>query len=368
MKCCVECFQDRDIIQRIKSLNKKGTCDFCKNSYTNVLDLDNAEDIASDFEGLLDEFTHDFDGQVLEQKNYKLSTLSDYLKYHTSIFSETMSSNKILRFLQHLLPNRIKEDPALFSDDIIPTYLLYPEKIQDEGIFKGKTWNEFKEDIKFNNRFHSQLVNEQVLIAFFQDCEVPLKNGNEDKLFRARISDDGIALKPEELWAAPRRVATSGRLNASGIGYLYLSYDEDVCLKEIRASVNDVCTVATFQVTTDDLRVVDLGQIANISIFTSPVLSRYLMNYDILQDIDAAMVEFSKKDKSEIDLVPTEFMSDIIKAQDIDGIMYKSTFDNNFKNVVLFDGSPNNSKILQIESDIKTYRIKTIHYDKLEMR
>lgn len=141
------------------------------------------------------------------------------------------------------------------------------------------------------------------------------------------------------------------------------------CLQEIKASVNDICTVATFEIRTDNLKVVDLGQIANISIFTTPSLSRYLMNYDVFQEIDAAMIETSQKNKSEIEFAPTEFMRDLIKSTGADGIMYKSTLDTSIENVVLFEGSRSSHyKIHQIDSEIKTFRITKSSYETKPLR
>jgi hypothetical protein len=366
MKCCIECFKDREIRDRFNSFNERGNCDFCGAHDKKVLDLDTMDsreihdqNLAVDFENLTEQFTNDNSTDFLDQRHM----LSDYLEKHTSIFSASISSEKIAKFLKCLLPQQYKENPALFDQPVIPTYLLNKDKMKKEGIFYGKTWKYFKYDIQHNNRFHSTMVNGEILADFFKDCSISLKD--KKRLYRARISNNGVPLKPKDMWSAPFGLASPGRLNASGIGYLYLSEDIMVCLQEIKASVNDICTVATFEVETNDLKVVDLGQISNISIFTTPSLSRYLMNYDIFQDIDSAMIKTSQKNKSETEFVPTEFMSDLIKSTGADGIMYKSTLDASIEDVVLFDGSEsNNSKIHQLDSEIKTYRITKSSYEK----
>lgn len=366
MKCCIECFKDREIRDRFKSFNEKGNCDFCGAHNKKVLDLDarnsqeiNDQNLAIDFENLIEQFTNDSNTNFVNKRHM----LSDYLEKHTSIFSDSVSSEKILQFLKCLLPQQYNENPDIFDQPVIPAYLLNKDKLEREGIFYGKTWKDFKHDIQHNNRFHSTMVNDKILADFFEDCSIFLKD--KKRLYRARISDDGEPLKSQNMWSAPFGSASSGRLNASGIGYLYLSEDIMVCLQEIKASVNDICTVATFEIETDDLKVVDLGQISNISIFTTPSLSRYLMNYDVFQDIDSAMIETSQKNKSEIEFAPTEFMSDLIKSTGADGIMYKSTLDTSINDIVLFDGAEStNSKIHQLDSEIKTYRITKSSYEK----
>lgn len=156
--------------------------------------------------------------------------------------------------------------------------------------------------------------------------------------------------------------ASAGRLNSAGIPYLYLSEREIVALKEIKAAVNDVCTIATF-ITTSELNVVDLSRIADISIFSFENKSTYLLNYQILQDIDQAMKNTSGKFRSEVVYAPTEYMSDLIKSMNVDGIIYNSSLDKNTKDVVLFkDYDDQDSKIEQIRSEIKTIIIKKIDY------
>ncbi|MFT8995497.1 MAG: hypothetical protein ABF992_11225 [Lentilactobacillus hilgardii] len=85
-----------------------------------------------------------------------------------------------------------------------------------------------------------------------------------------------------------------------------------VKLQEIKAAVNDICTVATFEIK-EPLQLVDLSQILNIGIFNSPEKDVYLMNQDILQNIDSAMRKSSTRNRSEVTYAPTEYMSDLIK-------------------------------------------------------
>lgn len=365
MKCCINCFYDKDIRERITSLNNRSDCDLCGTRETNVLELNNIEEssiqnniiknIVSDFDNLLSEFTNNFDEKY---SNYA-HKLSDYLEKYTNIFA--IPEDDISKFLKSLFPSLYKENPSLFNSVVVPTYLLNPEKVETNGIFKGHSWDEFKKDIQYNNRFHSTMVNDNILLDFFRDCSVT--RSGKTRLYRARVSDKGSIFTPEEMWAAPNGIASAGRLNASGIGYLYLCEDSNTPLQEVKSSVNDICTVAVFEIREEQsLCLTDLSQLSNISVFTSPDLTRYLMNQKILQDIDKSMGETSNKNRSDIDYAPTEYMSDLIKSTGVDGIMYKSTLDKDVNNVVLFNGLQSNNKISQLTSEIKTYKIKNISY------
>ncbi|MFT8595479.1 MAG: hypothetical protein ABF735_08265 [Lentilactobacillus hilgardii] len=124
--------------------------------------------------------------------------------------------------------------------------------------------------------------------------------------------------------------------------------DWKVKLQEIKAAVNDICTVATFEIK-ELLQLVDLSQILNIRIFNSPEKHVYLMNQDILQNIDSAMRKSSTRNRSEVTYVPTEYMSDLIKLMGVDGIMYNSTVSTDSTDIVLFA----DKKLIQITSAIK---------------
>ncbi|MFT8427872.1 MAG: RES family NAD+ phosphorylase [Leuconostoc mesenteroides] len=342
---------------RIEDLSEMGNCDFCNSQNVSIMNLTKAShkgiyaaNVASDFEDIIDQYTTEVPNDLID-KSHKIS---DFLSQVPNLFK--IDNDKIATFLKELLLNRYSADPDLFDKVTIPVYLKNKDYMKKYGIFKGKSWSDFEHDIKFNNRFHSKMSNDKILLAFFDDCSVKLSVGK--RLYRARISKDKLPIGCRQMGAAPLGFSQSGRLNASGIGYLYLSDDWEVALKEIKAAVNDVCTVATFEVK-EPLHLVDLSQIINISIFNSPEKDVYLMNQDILQDIDGAMRKSSTKDRSEVAYAPTEYMSDLIKSMKVDGIMYKSTISTDRDDVVLFSGK----KLNQIVSDIRTYRITGLTYE-----
>lgn len=361
MKCCVKCFQDSDIIARIEALQEKGNCDICHSKNVLTLDLEQARDnktyaenFVTDFEELVNQFTTNFPKDVAEL-NKHVHKLTDFLALETSIFN--LSPEQIDAFFMRLLKDYRKNSPQIFNELVIPTYLLNEELDTEIGIFKGKHWSDFEEDIRHQNRFHSKMVNEEQLIKFFQLCTVKLQPGS--RYVRARISDTGIPLPGNEMGKAPEKKASSGRLNAVGIGYLCLCQDKEVALSEIKASVNDVCTIATYEVPCDsEIRVVDLSQITNVSYFMFDNKDVYLMNQEDLLELDNAMKTTSDRNRSEVAYVPTEYISDLIKSMGVDGISYKSSLVPDVRDVVLFA----EDKVEQISNELISYQISGIKY------
>lgn len=366
MKCCENCFKDVDIKERIKAINEKGQCDFCQSNDVYVLDIDKAlknndysKNIIADFNDLLDLYTV-YDRKQKDYQRYSddARKLSEQLFFNTNIFN--LEVNKISKLLKSLLAEYYGKNNELFEDLVIPEYLLDDKLKKNNGIFGGKGWKAFENRIKYINRFHSNMANKKILEAFFNNLIVNI--GKSKRFYRARISDSGKPISNENMGAAPLGLSTPGRLNASGIGYLYLCQDYKVALGEIKASLNDVCTVASFEIS-EELKLVDLSQISVLSIFSFEDKITYLMNFDILKQIDIVMREISNKNRSEIAYVPTEYMSDLIKDMDnVDGIIYESTIDNDTKDLVLFD----DEKVHLLEEETINYVVKGINYTQLD--
>lgn len=370
MKCCENCFNDVDIKARIRNIAESGNCDFCHSKNVCTLDIEKtifdknyAENIISDFEDLLNLYVvYDLDkSPELEKFDDESHKLADHLFSNTNIFN--LSSNKISKLLKKLLTRKYSENKELFNSLVIPRYLLNEMLMKSSGIFKGDTWENFEEDIKYNNRFHSTMTNEEILMRFFEATTIELKEGSE--FYRARISGDGSPISSDHMGAAPSGIASPGRLNASGIGYLYLCERYDVAVAEIKSSLNDVCTVAKFK-TLSKLTLVDLSQISKLSIFQFDNKEQYLMNYEILNKLDDSMRRLSSNERSEIGYVPTEYISDLIKymtinGKRIDGIKYISTIDDETLDIVLFD----ENKAQQLKNELTSYQVRKINYTDL---
>ncbi len=204
-------------------------------------------------------------------------------------------------------------------------------------IIKEGTWEDFSEEVKYKNRYHSRRVNIEILQACFRSSVFNgFKKG--EKFYRARINDN--SLSPKDM-GSPKEKASSGRLNAQGIGVLYLCKNEEGCLKEVRASAHDDVNIGTF-VLKEDIYVVDLTQIVENSIEDNDP-GVYYYNKRTLQKIREEVERPTKASQQYFDYIPTQYISDLIKATDIngtqtfDGILYGSTMKDGIKNLALFD-------------------------------
>ena len=167
-----------------------------------------------------------------------------------------------------------------------------------------------------------------------KDTEVIIKAGL--KLYRARLSNkDG--LKRREMGAPPDDIASSGRANSKGISCLYLSDKRETTVKEIRAGAFDYATIATFKLRRN-LRILDLSIITHSSPFYAKTDKiKYLINENHLRKIERDLAKPLSSRDSDLDYLPTQYISDFAKYMGYDGVKYLSTFDKTSYNIAVFD-------------------------------
>ena len=127
MKVCSECFEDTDIKQRIRSINKKGTCDI-HNEINYIYDTDLDEGLKDDFEILYSIYKKDEDGKYKDSSNLKNTYTS--LKEDWNIFSFKPKPEDIRKFLSSLLEKPLPKN----VNTIIPE-LESEEEISKQSMF-----------------------------------------------------------------------------------------------------------------------------------------------------------------------------------------------------------------------------------------
>ena len=86
---------------------------------------------------------------------------------------------------------------------------------------------------------------------------------------RGRNKNDHWASEASELGAPPPEMASAGRMNPAGISYLYLAFEQDTALSEIRSNQYEKSAIGTFKVARN-LRVLNLTRLPPLpSIFDS---------------------------------------------------------------------------------------------------
>ncbi|QHN65000.1 RES domain-containing protein [Bergeyella cardium] len=349
MNCCINCFENQYIKTIIRGKNNIGNCDFCgaqniniyKASkldfyFTDILDLfvtDENGDRSIGKQITSDYFDHKIFAQELIAKNKVELLISEIIKYYTCDY-------------QHLLDNPVK---LKFQDE------------EEEKQSLTLSWDKFSEEIKSKNRFH--LENEldldrlRELFQFFQK-----KIDKKEIYYRARISDKK-GYDKKEMWNPPNELAKSGRANPNGISYLYLAKDLETTLYEVRASLFDYVSVSKFELK-QDIKVINLSH-STYDIFELIGAEKIqaledVIKYDtFINKLEQELSKPRRRSDSELDYLPTQYLSELIKSMGFDGIEFKSSLHQNGVNLVIFDKPKNKFEIL----DVSVYDITEIMLD-----
>lgn len=171
----------------------------------------------------------------------------------------------------------------------------------------------------------------------------------ESYLWRAQLGHDwGKDCDPDgnewdvEVPYPPKRMrplrdrAREGRANPKGIPYLYLATTKDTALAEARPWIGSLISCAVFRIARD-LKLLDcMTPKPNHRLFfgDGPAEARERC---VWGDISSAFARPVSPTDDVADYVPTQIISELVKADGFDGIIYRSALSTDGKNVVLFD-------------------------------
>lgn len=334
MFCCSNCFRDPEI-KAILDTNKSeiGNCDFCKSRGVYVHNLDTSTNIAELLDGVLDVYTDDSNFLNSIPKDQK-SFLKNALHDDWSIFN--LEPDDIYHLITRLCHTRYEEQSKLFDSPVAIASRHDNKYLEEHSILKNHSWPVFVDDIKRKNRFHTNHINKDKLIAFLRCSAKTLNKG--EKFYRARVCQNQVGYKCEEMGAPPNDKARAGRVNPDGISVLYLSNNELTTLYEVRAGMYDYVTIGTFELQ-EDINIIDLTNLDCISPFLIGRvldLTQYAIN---IQHLKMIAKEIAKPLRNEcaLDYLPTQYISDFIHSQGFNGIKYKSTLYEEGYNLAIFD-------------------------------
>lgn len=353
MYCCNNCFCDSEIKAIIDGNKKIGNCDFCGSKNVNVYEIGQDQTLAELFDGLLDTY---MPVSNLPDDFPKESTdlIKNILCYKWHIFN--LEADSIYKLITSICADRYAEESELFDSPVgIPQSQDY-EYLESNSILKNHCWDDFVEEIKFRNRFHSNFINTDMLFTFLRCAS---KSYKARKVFyRARICPDENGFTKKEMGPPPDGKSSSGRVNPIGIQVLYLSNSQETTLYEIRAGVYDYVTVGRF-VLSEDIDVINLADIDKISPFIGVQygfdFTQYAINIEHLKMIGKEIAKPLRNDNS-LDYLPTQYISDYIRSKQYDGIEYVSTMCPSGVNLAIFDKSKFKC------TSVSVYDVKTISY------
>ncbi len=358
MQIGINCFIDIEIRSIIASEGKIGTCEITKEQNIAVYDtkdLSQSLDLSAYFSEILDVYTPESELPADFPKDC-LNTIEDILMTDWSIFN--LPNDKIKLVLKEICKDTYPNNSLLFTEKVGIEKLCDHDFLKSNCLMKESTWERFMSSIKSINRFHSNHINLDLLTKLFNSPSMQITIAkNERHFYRGRIcSEQG--LKKQEMGPPPLEFVTAGRANSAGIRCLYLASDVTTTLHEIRARDLDYVAVASF-LPTKELKIIDLSNLEKISPFSMGAFGAewFAINMPILKKISNEIAKPLRRQDSELDYLPAQYISDFVKGLGFDGICYRSTLNISGLNYAMF-----NYKKL-VCKDIELYHIDSLIYN-----
>ncbi len=336
MNCCVDCFSSKYLKSIIGSTSTVGNCDFCGSQQVHLLE---AKELGRFFRNLLDQYKLDAGGASIE-----IQIENDFPKL---IFSSKNFDKK------NLITNILQEDSSVYESLLAGTVLLKNIANQDNAL---KLWDNFKNEIKSTNRFHiKNVLNLEKLKATFEKDESFQKTIKEGSCyFRSRQSDKN-GLKLSEMGNPPPEKASAGRANPKGISYLYLSDTPETTLYEIRSTLFDYVTVGKFEAK-KETKVLNLRNFVHDPMFwtENEEIEHFLIYSPFVDKFQEDLSRPIRRGDSEIDYLPTQYLSEFIKSVGFEGVEFQSSLYKEGYNLAIF--RPENFECISVE----VYEIKSL--------
>lgn len=332
MNCCPYCFSDsvaRGIVEELAH-NELGSCEFCGKANVPIVDVSPECELRSYFDDMLEVFAPA--GQVPEHR-----WLSEKPLPFAEAFASLWSVFSIDIKTVELFLGALYGEEDWFDEFSANTIVVTPDQgnsdISAYSLFGTKTWDDFVESIKQNLRFHTRIENEEL---FENICNVLSQSTHPDQCwYRARVWNKDRAPENADLYEAPSALTRNGRMNVAGIPCLYIANSPLTAISETRASQFDTMAVARMR-PKRMLGIVDLSRIHSVSPFDEISCNVLAANIDNLKLIRRELLRPMRRTDPELDYLPTEYISDLIKSLGYDGIGYKSVMSKNGYNIASF--------------------------------
>lgn len=299
MNCCPNCFNDTFLSNVVSQQSQNiGKCEFCKSEKIKLLET---------------------------------SLLTDYFQPIFDLYEEVDTGKPIIEL--------INNDWKLFIhiDDVVAQLLLehilevkFDNRFQPKengDITKILDWQEFKEELKHDNRYFPQKapikehLEELLLHLFVSNEKIP------QYLYRSRVNETEGQIPLDEMGKPPAKISTAGRANPIGIPYLYTASNINTAIAEIRPHKGDKITVAKFEVR-DELKLADLRDPrVSISPFalTDDGLSQVFKDLDYLCHLGEELSKPILPREAHLEYLSSQYLCELIKHCGFDGVIYQSS-------------------------------------------
>lgn len=355
-RCCLECF-DHDYLKKlIKSTGTIGECEFCGTQ--NMLSIDTSA-LTEHFRKLMDmyevtEYGEHYFGPDSNAEDYG-DLLHKIIQQDWQIFRDDLDEDIQSELLWCILD--FSCDPG--DPDIIDPSSFYT-RYEDALTYVDveDVWEEFCEEIKYKNRYIRDPDWINSLNGELQKYQIELDVAHI--LFRARLGADkvdnkNIAYKITEMGMPPIEKTKNNRANPIGIRYLYTATSVETAIAEVRPWKSALISIAHLEV---------VSKLSLVNLTSIPYMENPFEYQDIKQEVEirsllrklsSQMAEPIDPGSEDIEYIPTQYLSELIKQFGFDGIMFRSSLGKEV-NVVLF----NESKVKFL--GVSLYRVSNIHH------
>lgn len=348
MNCCIKCFESAYLKSIIATSNHIGTCDYCKSEQEKLY---NPSELILFFKNILNLYEVNTENGTPLEKQLLLD------------FPNKIFSNKLIVSgnVKQLISDIIEDEISSYRDILNSlVQLKYQKSVFEEIVIKPLSlrWDNFTKEIKTVNRFHFKNEFIDKFNSLFKYYERIIPMGK--KYYRARICDRRDGFPKEEMGNPPSNLTKSGRANPEGISYLYLANDVITTLYEVRANLLDLVSVGTFQLN-GNITVINLNE-KTYDIFRlaeAEVLEDLIIHKPFIDKLDEELSKPHRRSDSELDYLPTQYLSELIKLMGYDGIEFRSSLNPEGYNLAIF----NPDKF--VCTNVKVYDISkiTLEYD-----
>lgn len=303
-----------------------GNCDYCKSENVNIYD---ASELNPFFVGIIDLYEID----NINGKSLEIQIITDF---HKKVFTQKLiDTNNIKQLISEIIKDDIGDYQSVLDN---PVQLRFHNTSAEEEVAQPLflSWDRFSEEIKTVNRFHFvNTLDLEKLKSLFKHFQKDYKKGK--KFHRARISNNPQGYIIEQMGNPPTDLARSGRANPNGISYLYIANDITTTLYEARASLFDYVSVGTFKLE-EDIRVVNLSR-STYDVFRLAELEsleEVMIHGSFIDRLEEELSKPRRKNDSELDYLPTQYLSELIKSMGFDGIEFRSSLYSEGYNLAIF--------------------------------
>lgn len=351
MNCCVNCFDSKYLSEIIVKGKSLGNCDYCNSNSVSIYD---PSELAIFFKSILDLYVVDVEfGAELADK-----IIEDF---PNKVFSNILiTATSVKRLIQDIIVDDIADYEKIINNPVALKFKNDGSNVIIEPL--NTTWDKFSEEIKNLNRFHfvnaPDLDKLKSLFSYFVK-EVP----KGKKFYRARISNDRLGFPLKDMKNPPPQFALGGRANPEGISYLYLSSNIKTTIYETRASLFDFVSIATFRLE-ENIRIIHLSRDTYdvIRLAELEQLEDVLLHNSFIQKLEEELSRPKRKSDSDLEYLPTQYLSELIKSMDIDGIEFRSSLYNDGYNLAIF----NTSKFKALSVAVYDVSRIEVDYEKLD--